>query len=86
MTVVSQRVPTQANHPDDLPRLPRVYVPRPRLWERLDRGAEGSLTMLVGPIGAGKSLGVSGWLRDRRVDGARWVQARPELAPRSFSG
>ena len=86
MTVVSQRVPTRTNHPDDLPRLPRVYVPRPRLWERLDRAAEGSLTMLVGPIGAGKSLGVSGWLRDRRVDGARWVQARPELAPEELLG
>ncbi|MET1060744.1 MAG: LuxR C-terminal-related transcriptional regulator [Nocardioides sp.] len=79
MTATSQPHPTQTNHPDDLPRLPRVYVPRPRLWERLDRGTESSLTMLVGPIGAGKSLGASGWLRDRRLDGVVWVQARSDL-------
>ena len=84
MTAPSQPLPTQTTHLDDLPRLPRVYVPRPRLWERLDRGTESSLTMLVGPVGAGKSLGASGWLRDRGLDGARWVQARPDLGPEAL--
>ena len=37
--------------------------------------------MLIGPVGAGKSLGASGWLRDRSLDGARWVQARSDLGP-----
>ena len=81
MTAPSQPLSTQRTLLDDLPRLPRVYVPRPRLWERLDRAAESALTMLVGPIGAGKSLGASGWLRDRGLHGARWVQARPDLGP-----
>ena len=81
MTAPTQSLPTATSPPDDLPRLPRVYVPRPRLWERLDRATESALTMLVGPVGAGKSLGASGWLRDRQPDGARWVQARPDLDP-----
>ena len=85
MSAPSQPFPTHQDHLDDLPRLPRVYVPRPRLWERLDRGTESSLTMLVGPIGAGKSLGVSGWLGDRRLDGVRWVQARPDLGAEALA-
>ncbi|MGZ8744953.1 MAG: LuxR C-terminal-related transcriptional regulator [Nocardioides sp.] len=84
MTAPSQPLPTLTARLDDLPRLPRVYVPRPRLWERLDRGAESSLTMLVGPVGAGKSLGASGWLRDRGIGRARWVQARPDLEPEAL--
>ena len=63
------------------PRLPRVYVPRPRLWDRLDRATDSSLTLLVGPIGAGKSLGASGWLRDRGTEDVHWVQARSDLGP-----
>jgi len=44
------------------PRLPRVYIPRHRLWEQLDRATEGALTLLVAPGGAGKTLGVGGWV------------------------
>lgn len=47
---------------EHLPRLPRAYVPRPRLWSHLDEATDGSLTVLVGPAGSGKTLGVSGWL------------------------
>ena len=46
-----------------VPRLPRAYVPRARLWARLDVATESTLTLLVGPGGSGKTLGVSGWLR-----------------------
>ena len=59
------------------PRLPRAYIPRHRLWEQLDRATEGALTLLVAPGGAGKTLGVGGWLQVTSVpqaDGATWLQ------------
>ena len=63
------------------PRLPRMYVPRQRLFETLDHatGDTGAaVTLLVAPAGAGKTLGVSGWLRQRdRADDAVWVHADP---------
>src|SRR5687767_14574141 len=56
--------PGTARHDVEGPRLPRVYVPRRRLWQQLDRAVRGSaVTMLVAPVGAGKTLGVGGWLR-----------------------
>lgn len=72
--------------PDDAPapRLPRVYVPRPRLWQRLDEAAEGSVTLLVAPAGAGKTLGVSGWLRfsaSRHAEDAAWIRADDSWTP-----
>src|SRR4051812_33240861 len=67
-----------------VPRLPRGYVPRRRLWARLDRLSNRPLTLLVGPVGAGKTLGVAGWVRERALERpeplmvnqwALWVQA-----------
>ena len=81
MTTTSHGRSTERAPFDELPRLPRVYVPRPRLWDRLDRATDSSLTLLVGPIGAGKSLGASGWLRDRGTEEAHWVQAGSDLGP-----
>jgi ATP/maltotriose-dependent transcriptional regulator MalT len=57
------------------PRLPRVYVPRTLLWDRLDAATPNALTLLVGPMGSGKSLGVSGWLESRGHEDARWISA-----------
>ena len=57
------------------PRLPRVYVPRTLLWDRLDAATPNALTLLVGPMGSGKSLGVSGWLESRGDEDARWIAA-----------
>src|SRR5690349_8103086 len=57
------------------PRLPRVYVPRTLLWDRLDAATPNALTLLVGPMGSGKSLGVSGWLESRGVEDTRWISA-----------
>ena len=68
----------------DLPRLPRTYLPRRRLWERLDQATEGAVTLLVAPAGAGKTLGVAGWLRYStapQTSGASWLHAGPGLAP-----
>src|SRR6478735_2834387 len=59
-----------------LPALPRAYVPRSRLWEQLDEATEAAVTLLVGPGGSGKTLGIAGWLRrtGRAVD-TTWVTA-----------
>jgi LuxR family transcriptional regulator, maltose regulon positive regulatory protein len=59
--------------PSGAPRLPRAHVPRTRLWRALDRGADGAVTLLVAPAGAGKTLGVGAWVRRR--DDVVWVQA-----------
>ncbi len=65
-----------------VPRLPRVYVPRARLWQRLDLATQGALTLLVAPVGAGKTLGVSGWLRRTGLaDDTVWVHADPTWVP-----
>ncbi|WP_454855121.1 LuxR C-terminal-related transcriptional regulator [Promicromonospora soli] len=66
------------------PALPRIYVPRPRLWQRLDEAVEGAVTLVVAPAGAGKTLGVAGWLRhtrSKRAEGAVWVQADETWTP-----
>lgn len=66
------------------PPLPRIYVPRRRLWQRLDEAAEGSVTLVVAPAGAGKTLGVAGWLRhttSRRAGDAVWIQADGTWTP-----
>ena len=34
-----------------------------------------ALTLLFGPMGSGKSLGVSGWLESRGDEDARWIAA-----------
>lgn len=62
--------------PGRLPALPRAYVPRPRLWEQLDQATEAAVTLLVGPGGSGKTLGIAGWLRrSGRAADATWVTA-----------
>jgi LuxR family transcriptional regulator, maltose regulon positive regulatory protein len=66
------------------PRLPRVYLPRRRLWERLDQATQGAVTLLVAPGGAGKTLGVGGWLRFTSAAQARdaiWVEGHESLWP-----
>lgn len=60
------------------PRLPRTYVPRPAFWAQLDRATQGAVTLVVAPAGAGKTLGVGGWLQHASpesgpVNEVRWV-------------
>lgn len=65
-----------------LPRLPRAYVRRHRLWERLEDASSGAATLLVGPGGAGKTLGVAGWLRETgRADTSTWIRADSSWTP-----
>lgn len=67
---------------EPLPRLPRVYVRRTELWERLDEATTRPVTLLVGPMGAGKTLGVSGWARHSgAAGGVRWLHGDPNLGP-----
>lgn len=71
------------------PGLPRVYVPRTRLWQRLDDAVEGSVTLVVAPAGAGKTLGVAGWLRhtaSTRADHATWIHADDSWTGERLSG
>ncbi|MFI6426293.1 LuxR C-terminal-related transcriptional regulator [Promicromonospora sp. NPDC050880] len=66
------------------PALPRVYVPRTRLWQRLDEAVEGAVSLVVAPAGAGKTLGVAGWLRHTGSGWARdavWVDADASWTP-----
>lgn len=67
---------------DHLPRLPRAYVPRRRLWAQLDVAADGAATLVIGPGGAGKTLGVVGWLRETdRTANVAWVRADASWTP-----
>lgn len=71
-----------ASRTDHLPRLPRAYVPRRRLWAHLDDAVDGAATLLVGPGGAGKTLGVAGWLRETgRTEHTTWVRADATWTP-----
>jgi LuxR family maltose regulon positive regulatory protein len=45
-------------------------VPRPRLVERLSRGAQSRLTLVSAPAGFGKSSLLAGWLEQKPVDGS----------------
>ena len=44
------------------PWLPRHYAPRRLLWSRLEAASDHPVTIVVSPAGAGKTLGVAGWL------------------------
>nr|BFE73122.1 hypothetical protein GCM10020092_064230 [Actinoplanes digitatis] len=52
-----------------VPPLPRAFVPRPRLTDRLTEGAEGEATLVSGGPGAGKTLLVAGWAEAGRAPG-----------------
>lgn len=70
--------PTAETTAGHLPGLPRVYVRRERLWDRLEQATDSSVTLLVGPAGSGKTLGLSGWLHHTdRASCTTWVQADP---------
>ena len=49
------------------PRVPRQFVPRPRLSERLDQGSQGPLTLVCARAGYGKTTLVSAWIEGLTV-------------------
>jgi LuxR family maltose regulon positive regulatory protein len=53
-----------------VPRRRRGLVPRPRLSERLDRGAESKLTLVSAPAGFGKTTLLAEWV-------AEWLAVAP---------
>ena len=55
-----------------LPKVRRGLVPRPRLGERLNRGAELKLTLVSAPAGFGKTTLLAAWL-DFFKHSAAWV-------------
>jgi len=61
-----------------VPKPPRDLVVRPRLLARLDQGAsESVLTLVSAPPGAGKSVLLGSWLRERLPDrNIAWVPLR----------
>lgn len=58
-----------------VPRRRRGLVPRPRLTERLSRGAESALTLVSAPAGFGKTTLLTEWLAAARAEGqyVAWV-------------
>ena len=57
-----------------VPPLPAWLVPRSRLTDRLSRGVLGPLTVVVGPVGAGKSALAVEWAHTRAAPGpVAWV-------------
>lgn len=67
--------------------LPRSFVPRQELWDRLDAAAQGEVTLLVAPAGAGKTLGVAGWLQTRGLDDSvLWVSVNQDLTADVLAG
>ena len=49
------------------PKLPLVFVDRPRLNQSLDKGLQTSLTLVKAPAGYGKTTSVATWLH--QLDG-----------------
>jgi LuxR family transcriptional regulator, maltose regulon positive regulatory protein len=57
---------------------PPAAVLRGRLFNRLDVGSEGLLTLLTGPAGAGKTVLMSTWLSERpHADPVVWISMQP---------
>jgi LuxR family transcriptional regulator, maltose regulon positive regulatory protein len=60
--------------PPAVPRLAAGLVERQRLFELLDRGAEGAVTLISAPAGSGKTMLLSSWLRSVEPPGpVAWV-------------
>jgi len=61
-----------------IPASPEWMIARPRLLDRLARGARHALTVVVGPPGAGKTVAVAAWARSGRTPGpVAWVTLDP---------
>src|SRR5687768_16008534 len=60
-----------------VPHEPRDLVERPRLFERLQAGVEGQVTLVCGPAGSGKTALLSSWLRHEPGLPVAWVSLEP---------
>ena len=68
---------TEAMSAPAVPRLVAGLVERPRLFELLDRGTQGPVTLVAAPAGSGKTMLVSSWLRTANATTA-WVACERE--------
>ena len=60
------------------PPKPGAAVLRPALLDRLDAGTQDLLTLITGPAGAGKTVLLSSWLRERPPSGpVAWLSLEP---------
>src|SRR2546423_574362 len=66
-----------------IPRPPKPLVDRPRLFERLDDGVAGPLTLISAPAGAGKTSLLASWLAGNPREVA-WLTPRPQLTEAAF--
>jgi LuxR family transcriptional regulator, maltose regulon positive regulatory protein len=66
-----------------IPRPPKPLVDRPRLFERLDDGVAGPLTLISAPAGAGKTSLLASWLAGNPRQVA-WLAPRPQLTEAAF--
>ena len=64
-----------------VPKLRRGLVARPRLSERLSRGAESKLTLISAPAGFGKTTLLAEWLAAAPADGRVRRRGSPSTRP-----
>jgi LuxR family maltose regulon positive regulatory protein len=69
--VLEQRRPSRTH----LPAVPDWVVPRARLSARLDAAVSSPLTVVTGPTGWGKTLGVASWAGTQDPGGVLWLSA-----------
>jgi LuxR family transcriptional regulator, maltose regulon positive regulatory protein len=67
-----------------VPRPPQPLVLRPRLFDILDRGIGGPLTLVSAPAGFGKTALLSSWLGDRQHGQVAWLSLRPRRGEAAF--
>ncbi|MFG2205569.1 LuxR C-terminal-related transcriptional regulator [Streptomyces sp. NPDC048638] len=69
-----------------VPEVPRAFIRRQRLLDRLTEGTAGPLTLITGPAGAGKTTLAAAWARQRTAPGpVVWLTAEyDDRAPGVF--
>lgn len=74
-TIDSTRAASITEDEGAVPPLPGWVVPRRAVAAQLDAGLAGPLTLVTGPTGWGKTLGVASWARDVAPRGLAWLSA-----------
>jgi LuxR family transcriptional regulator, maltose regulon positive regulatory protein len=76
--------PGDARGVDHLPVVPDAWVERPRLTALLDAAIRRSLTLVIAPTGAGKTVTLAHWAREHPDEPVRWVNARRDVDVRAL--
>ena len=68
-----------------MPPAPKCYVPRRRLYDALDGGADRLVTAVVGPPGCGKTVAVAAWVATQTKTPTVWMSCdERDAEPVSF--